>query len=156
MGYKIEQSGSLTKLSGHIDETCDLAASLNLFGTLHIDVSRVTGMNSIGTLKLIRLIEPRAGFDIYFYGCTSIFSFFISYVALKFGAQRASRIFKSFYLVYNCPSCNEEKQILLETQQLGTVPAQYSLPQSPCPDCGKIMQTTEEAEDLIEMLSKGA
>lgn len=155
MAYKIEKSGSLIKLSGYIDETCDLAGSLNLFGTLHIDVGGVTGMNSIGTLKLIRLIEPRAGFDIYFYRCTSIFSFFISYIAMKFGAQRASRIFKSFYLVYNCPSCNEEKQILLETLQLGTVPSQYSLPQEACPTCGKIMQTTEEAEDLVEMLSKG-
>lgn len=156
MTFKLETSGTLTKLSGYIDETCDLAGSLNLFGTLHLDVGEVTGMNSIGTLRLIRLIEPRAGYGIYFYGCTSVFSFFINYVAIKFGAQKASRIFKSFYLVYNCPSCNEEKQIHLETHHLGTVPSQYSLPQEACPDCGNIMQTTEEAQDLIEMLSKGS
>ncbi len=155
MTFKLEKSGGFIKLSGNIDESIDLASSLDLYGTLFFDVGEVTGINSIGTLKMIRLIERKAGLSIQFYKCSSVFKFLISYVALKFGSIKASKIFSSLLLDYNCPQCGEEKQVLVETRRLGNIPAQFSLPQEGCPTCQFIMQTTEDAEELIESFSQG-
>ena len=145
----ITRKADTFELAGIIDESLDFSQLYQYGDLIRLDLDAVTGINSIGTAKLIQLFQRRAGFQIEYYRCPSFFIQASNNIPMLLGPKRDPQAVKSLYYPYDCTLCVCEHSVLLNTKPLLGGGKNLSMPVLACPTCGVIMRLLEDPEDYL-------
>jgi anti-anti-sigma regulatory factor len=141
-------SGTLVALSGHLDESCNLAQLATLAGPIVIDLGELHRINSVGVRYWMDFVRARekAGVALTFERCSPMMVGQITMIRGFMGAR--SRV-KSFYIPYLCSACKLEYMHVLEVASGGAVQATL-----PCPKCKARMDIDDLAETYNDALRR--
>ncbi len=147
----VEQTagGSRVALSGNITEFANFTTVRSLPGPLHIDLSGIEKINSLGVRTWIEFVRSceSAGLAMTFERCSPLMVQQLGMISNFMGRQS---VVKSLIVPYLCPSCNGEAEQLVELSKQGP----FQIPPSmACPKCRSAMQV-DELEDMYASLAQ--
>lgn len=140
--------GTRARLSGAIDERCELDRLATLEFPLVLDLAEVDFVNSTGLrawIRFLRSVRDRGTITIE--RCSERMVMQLSMVS----DAHAGLTVTSFYAPYVCDACGNESRCLLEARQFphgrGSPPPDFD-----CPDCRKPMIFAEQPERYLLFL----
>jgi anti-anti-sigma regulatory factor len=142
---------SFVKLGGVIDEDnelSDLAEKIPI-GTAVIDLGEIERINSCGVRDWVNWLSrlETGGTRSVLIECSPAIVAQINLVNNFTG----SGVVKSFYVPYFCPECDEEKVLLVETQDMGPPP--HEPPTCRCDECDLVMDFDDMPDSYFAFLS---
>ncbi|MCX5742371.1 MAG: hypothetical protein NT062_07730 [Proteobacteria bacterium] len=142
---------SYVKLGGVIDEDNELQELVEKIptGTAVIDLGEIERINSCGVRDWVNWLSKleTSGTRSVLIECSPAIVAQINLVNNFTG----SGVVKSFYVPYFCPECDEEKVLLVETQDMGPPP--HEPPTCRCDECDLVMDFDDMPDSYFAFLS---
>ena len=148
---KDEKGLTRISLKGTIDETANLKEVFqNLQPRVIVQAEEIRLINSCGVREWVRAIQRiPSNIRILFERCASRIVEQINYVSNFLGSGEVV----SFFAPYFCPSCREERSILLSRQDL-MKKKPVKAPLQKCPACREALEFDDVEEEYFSFLNR--
>jgi anti-anti-sigma regulatory factor len=142
--------GTRVALVGYINDATNLSSLAKLTGPLHIDLSGIDRINSVGVKTWVQFVRDceRSGINLTCERCSPVIVQQLSMISNFMGTR--ARV-ASMYVVYVCPSCHAERLELVEITP-GVRPSVAAT--LPCAKCKGTMQLDEVEEMYTRLFEK--
>lgn len=140
-------------LSGRMDEGTTFDSILNAEDPLRLNFGKIQLINSVGIRKFLSFMMDCSQKKIEFHECTPDFMANLSLIPQMTGSEQKEASVVSFYVPYNCESCQEIHKFLftVDNIQLDSE-KEIVIPDKTCPTCNKPMDLDVEKKVYFEFL----
>ena len=143
-GIHITERDGVFHLSGELNEYADLSSLLTKTPPLRLNLKEVTRINSIGIRNLLKFLTGWGDRAFIYEHCSSEFIDQVNMITSLLGPHKQGKI-ASFYVPYECPNCEFEKDIFSEAAPYKQALASGVWPKQQCPDCHSTLDVMSDS-----------
>lgn len=151
LSFKIVKQGTIDFVEGAIDEHANFSKLLKNKPPIVLNLSRVTGINSIGIRIMLNFMRDLGNTPIEFYDVPSSVLDAINTIPGLLGSPAQVVRVRSVLIPYMCSHCKLENSVMVKiNHSLKKAPA---LVPQPCPKCKKPSDPLINEDDAFLFLS---